>query len=466
MKNLETFTFLVIMSCILVGCTSKDEKMNIEGIWEGTLKYPGLESKIVFIITSIPGGQLEAKLLRPDDNDDEIPASKIMLKDSDLRLEVESVKGAFEGQLIRERDTIEGQWKQGNWLKPLVLKRVLKVSKPSRPQTPIPPYPYDEKEVSFINVEANAKLSGTLTLPKTGLPCPAVILISGTGGHNRDYSMFGHRLFLVISDYLTRQGIAVLRFDDRGVGASSGDRSQATIEDYALDVLSGMKFLKDYKDIDRQRIGLVGHSEGGTIAALAAARSSDVAFIVMMGSPGLSGEEYNYQFEESMGRILGLSDEEIAAKHTFQKRVISVILSEKDRDVAEKKLYAIYEELGPQIPDNQKIIAMKRFLSPWFYFNISHDPSATLRTVKCPVLAVFAEKDMHVPPERNAQAIRNALETSGNLDYKVEELAGLNHFFQTTETGSPLEYKIIEETISPVALEVVGNWILEHVQNK
>jgi len=312
MKNLEIFTFLVIISCILVGCTPKDEKTNIEGIWEGILKYPGIESKIAFIITSTPDGQLEAKLLRPDDNDDEIPISEIVLKDSNLRLEVELVKGAFEGQLVRERDTIEGQWKQGNWLKPLVLKRVQKIGKPLRPQTPIPPYPYAEKEVSFINVEANARLAGTLTLPKTGFPCPAVILISGTGAHNRDYSIFGHRPFLVISDYLTRQGIAVLRFDDRGVGASSGDRSQATSEDYALDVLSGMKFLKDYKDIDQQKIGLVGHSEGGTIAALTAARSSDVAFIVMMGSPGLSGEEYNYQFEESMGRILGLSNEEIA----------------------------------------------------------------------------------------------------------------------------------------------------------
>ena len=158
MKNLEIFTFLVIISCILVGCTPKYEKMNIEGIWEGILKYPGIESKIAFIITSTPDGQLEAKLLRPDDNDDEIPISEIVLKDSNLRLEVELVKGAFEGQLVRERDTIEGQWKQGNWLKPLVLKRVQKIGKPLRPQTPIPPYPYAEKEVSFINVEANARL--------------------------------------------------------------------------------------------------------------------------------------------------------------------------------------------------------------------------------------------------------------------------------------------------------------------
>jgi len=150
----------------------------------------------------------------------------------------------------------------------------------------------------------------------------------------------------------------------------------------------------------------------------------------------------------------------------LQKRILSVVLSEKDRDVAERKLYAIYKELGPQISENQKNNAVKRCLSPWFYFNISHDPSATLRTVKCPVLAIFAEKDMHVPPERNAQAIRNALDTGGNMDYTVEELAGLNHFFQTTKTGSPLEYKKIEETISPVALEVVGNWIQEYVKDK
>jgi pimeloyl-ACP methyl ester carboxylesterase len=464
MARVSAAIFVAIVLSAMLACASSYGNENIKGIWQGTLKYPGLELRIVFKFSVMPDGTLQASMLRPDENEIEIPVSRIVLEDSNLHLEVASVNGAFEGQFRVREEIIKGQWKQGQRSQPLVLERVSQIVRTARPQTPVPPYPYNVEDVTFANRKANAHLAGTMTWPREVCPCPAVILIPGAGAHDRDYSILGHRPFLVLADYLTRQGIAVLRFDERGVGASKGDRSQATSEDYARDVMAGINFLKVRAEINPQLIGLIGHSEGGTIASLAAAESPDVAYIVMMGSPGLPGEEYHYQYEESMGRALGLSEEAIAAKRAFQERVLSVVLHEDDYGVAEEKLCRIYKELHPHIPEERKRAAVRRFLSPWFRFSITHDPGATLKSVKCPVLAIIGEKDAHVPPDGNIEAIRYALETGVNKDYAVKELLHLNHFFQTAETGAPSEYGKIEETISPVVLELVGSWILEHTK--
>lgn len=466
MKGFSAATFVAIALSALVIFASGCEKGSIEGTWQGTLKYPGLELRIAFRFSAMPDGKLQASMMRPGESEMEIPVSGITLKGSDLQLEVASVNGYFEGEYQAKEGIIRGQWKQGQRTQPLILERVSEIAKPARPQTPIPPYPYNEEDVTFVNREANIELAGTLTWPKEEHSCPAVILIPGVGAHDRDYFILGHRPFLVISDYLTRRGIAVLRFDERGVGASEGDRSQATSEDYARDVMAGINFLKTRKEINPHLIGLIGHSEGGTIASLAAAGSSDVAYIVMMGSPGLPGVEYNYQYEESISRALELSEEAIAAKRAFQERALDVVLHEKDYAAAEEKLRRIYQEFDPHISDMQEKAAVKRLLSPWFRFNVTHDPGTTLRAIKCPVLAVIGEKDVHVPPDRNIEAIRDALETGDNRDYRVEQLPGLNHFFQTAETGAPLGYGKIEETISPIVLELVGDWVLEHVKGR
>jgi len=274
--------------------------------------------------------------------------------------------------------------------------------------------------------------------------------------------ILGHRPFLVLADYLSRRGIAVLRADDRGVGASTGDRSQATSEDYAKDALAGVDFLKERREINPHLIGLIGHSEGGIIAALAAAQSRDVAFVVMMASPGLPGREYLLQYEESTQRALGSSEETVAANRVLQDRILATLEKEENQALTRTKLRQILEELDPPVPEHRLEAALKRFLSPWYRFLVRHDNAATVRKVKCPVLAIFGEKDIRVPPNGNLEALEHALKRGGNKNYRVVELPSLNHLFQTAETGAPSEYAEIEETFSPVALELIAGWIREH----
>lgn len=465
MNHSRLFALLILIALVLMSCTPKSRDEGIEGFWESTLKYPGIEERIVFKFFRMPNGTLKAALLRPDVTNDEIPVSKLTLEDGHLYLEITSLNVFFDGQIRPEGSVIEGQWKHRAFSQPLSLRRVTEVSKRRRPQEPVPPYPYDKEDVVYTNTDAQCQLAGTLTLPHRPRPCPAVLLVSGGGAQNRDGMILGHRPFLVLADYLSRRGIAVLRADDRGVGASTGDRSRATSEDYAEDALAGIGFLKGRSEINPSLIGLIGHSEGGIIAALAAAQSRDVAFVVMMASPGLPGREYLLQYEESIQRALGLSEETVAWNRVLQDRILAMLEEEeKNQALTRIKLRQILEELDPPVPQHRLQAALKRFLSPWHRFLVRHDNGATLRKVKCPVLAIFAEKDIQVPPNGNLEAVEHALKSGGNKDYRVEKLPGLNHLFQTAETGAPSEYAEIEETLSPVALGLIAGWLREHTE--
>ncbi len=428
------------------------------GLWEGTLTYPGLEVRVALRIAGSADAAQTVNLLRPDQTDTELQASNTSFEGESLRVEFESVDATFDGDLSQNGQSLEGEWRQGTRTWSFALQRVDQISSRPRPQTPVPPYPYVEEEATFTNAEADATLAGTVTLPNETGTFPAVILISGAGAQDRDATILEHRPFRVLADYLTRIGIAVLRYDDRGTNASTGDRSQATSEDFADDVLAGVAFLESHSRVDRHRIGLIGHSEGGTIAFLAAARSPGVAFVVTMGTPGLPGLEYNLQFEECTARALGATEEQIAAKLSFQRRVLNVVAQATDLDAARAALHAIYSEI-PDVPENQIDATIDHLLSPWFRYNLVHDPSTTLQQVACPVLALFGEKDVQVPPAGNMEAMRVALESAGNADYQVVELDGLNHFFQTAVTGSPLEYGEISETFAPKAMKRISTWI-------
>ncbi len=452
------------------------EIISIEGIWEGKLKVLGTELRIVFKISKNPDGALTATMDSPDQGATDIPVEEVIFIDNTLRLEVKSAGGVFEGKVSEDFLVIEGEWKQSGQTLSLTLKRVDKAVEILRPQEPKKPYPYIEEGLVYENKEAGITLAGTLTLPPGKGPLPVVLLISGSGPHDRNETIYNHRPFLVLADYLTRQGIAVLRVDDRGVGESTGDFSQATSEDFASDVLAGIEYLKTRKEINPEQIGLIGHSEGGIIAPMVAAKSSDIAFIILMAGTGLTGEEILYLQGALIYRAMGVSEEDIIKNRQFNEKIFSVLKEEDDSENAEEKLRQMFmadwaelnEEEKKAIGDPEVFLKaqLQSLLSPWYRFFLTYDPKPTLTKVKCPVLAINGEKDLQVPPKENLSAIEEALVAGGNKNFIVKELPGLNHLFQTAQTGVPSEYAKIEETISPIALKIIGDWISEQAKNK
>jgi pimeloyl-ACP methyl ester carboxylesterase len=342
----------------------------------------------------------------------------------------------------------------------------------SRPQEPKGPFPYAIEEVVFKNTTANITLSGTLTIPATGSKrYPAVILISGYGAQNRDAEWNGHKPFLVLADHLTRLGIAVLRYDDRGSGKSTGDYYSSTSQDFAGDVESAINFLRSRSEIDT--IGLIGHSDGAMIAPMVATRSSDVDFIIMLGAPGIIGSELMVSRLELMERKLGKTAEEIERSKNYMQRLVKTVVDAND---VKNALERFVSETKDQIPNDQIPLGMTReefisrqvwmLSSPWFKFYFTYDPAPTLEKVTCPVLVLTGENDVQAPSRINLPTIRQALSVGQNPDATVKELKKLNHMFQESQTGMLEEYNSLDETFSPLALREISEWIIQRFVNK
>ncbi|MDH4222223.1 MAG: alpha/beta fold hydrolase [candidate division Zixibacteria bacterium] len=476
MRNKTATGILLISVLFFVTLSLAYEDQVIKGVWMGTLKFTGTELRVLFKILKTPDGKLTATLDSPDQGAKDIPVEEVIFQNGHLRLDVKSINGIFEGDIKEDRTTIEGQWSQGGVSIPLVLKRSDKAPEVLRPQEPKPPYPYKEKEVLYENKTAGIKIAGTLTLPRSEGPFVAALLITGSGPQDRDEAVFGHRPFLVLADYLTRRGIAVLRVDDRGIGKSTGSFATATSEDFADDVLKGVEYLKSLKEVNPKQIGLIGHSEGGYLAPMAATQSPDISFIIMMAGTGLTGEEIIYLQSALILKANGISDDVINKDLQLKKQVFAVVKEEQDTVEVERKLRTMFNDALAQMSEEEKQtmgysketldLSLKEMKSPWLRYFLTYDPKPTLMKVKCPVLAINGEKDLQVPPKENIKAIEEALKAGGNKDYTVKEMPGLNHLFQTAQTGSPTEYSRIEETISPVALTIIGDWIIGHTKGK
>jgi fermentation-respiration switch protein FrsA (DUF1100 family) len=474
MRNKSAFIIGIFVTLILITALSAlskgAETEDIEGIWMGTLKVSVVELRIVFEIITKADGTLAATMDSPDQRAENIAVSRVTFEDGRLYLESKVIQGTYKGQ-IKEDGSIEGEWQQGGISFPLLLKRIDEAPKLHRPQEPKKPYPYIEEEVTYENKKAGIKLAGTLTLPHSEGPFPAVILITGSGGQDRNETVFGHRPFLVLADYLTRKGIAVLRVDDRGVGGSTGNLLESTGEDFAIDVLTGVNYLKSRKEVNPKKIGLIGHSEGGDIAPIAAVRSSDVAFIVLMAGTGLTGEEIMYLQSDLILKTVGASDKVLAMQRTSSEQIFEILKQEKDNTVAEKKIRKIMTDFLAKLSKEEKEalgaseatieIQLKMLLSQWFRFFLSYEPKPVLTKVKCPVLAINGQLDLQVPPKENLSAIEEALKTGGNTKYTILELPKHNHLFQRAQIGTISEYAKIEETISPIALKAITQWILK-----
>jgi pimeloyl-ACP methyl ester carboxylesterase len=282
------------------------------------------------------------------------------------------------------------------------------------------------------------------------------MLITGSGAQDRNESIVDHQPFLVLADHLTRKGIAVLRADDRGVGKSGGNFATATTVDFASDVEAGLAFLRSRREVDQQRLGLIGHSEGGMIAPMVAARNSAVHFIVLMAGPGVPGDEIIVEQARLISLASGMAPE-IAQRGAEQQRsVLEIIKREKDASALEAALRERLTALG--LPPAQIDLQLKALTAPWYRYFVSYDPAPSLAALTCPVLAINGEKDLQVPPAQNLPAIRRAL--ASNPSAQVEEIPGVNHLFQPAKTGLPAEYASTEETIAPAVLDRISNWIL------
>jgi hypothetical protein len=443
----------------------------LAGHWQGSLKAtPVIELRLVLEITTTPDSTLSGTMLSVDQGNARIPLTAATEKDGTVHFEARGIGATFEGKINPDGSEIAGAWQQGGGTLPLVFKRLEQAPSIRRPQEPKQPYPYDELDVRFENTPANVTLAGTLTTPRGSGPHPAVVLISGSGPQDRDQAIMGHRPFLVLADHLTRQGIAVLRYDDRGVGKSTGRFRAATHEDFVTDALAAVDWLKTRKEIDPARIGLVGHSEGGVAAPLAAVkRPRDIAFIVLLAGVGVPMDELLVRQGQDLARVMGTSAALMERSTSGQRAMFSLLKEKLDDPTLEQRVRALAQEQLMELTDEQRTTLgytdammerqLQTVLTPWFRQLVAYDPRPTLRQVQCPVLAINGEKDLQVASQVNLTAIRDALTAGGNRDVTIREFPGLNHLFQMSTTGAIAEYGQIEETFNAEALRAVSDWI-------
>jgi uncharacterized protein len=437
---------------------------HVLGLWEGVLKVGPSELRLGFEIAARRDGALTATMHSVDQGAKSIPVGTVTFADRKLVLELSRTNASYGGSLADDGNSIKGDWQQSGLTLPLELKRVEKLSEFRRPQTPKKPYPYDEIEVVVENKAANVKLSGTLTKPKGAGPFRVAVMITASGPQDRDETLFNHKPFLVLADHLTRNGVAVLRCDDRGVGKSTGDHNGATTADFAADTRAMIAFLKKRKDI--KQIGLIGHSEGSSIASMVAAADPDVAFIVMLAGPGMPGDDLMMLQSEALLKASNADTKTLQWHRGLQKKLLKLI---KDgatpmefkaacanglKDMPED----VRKQAGEQI-EHQLLLSEKMLESPWFRYFLALDPRSDLKKVHCPVLALNGAKDLQVPPAENLTEIEKALKAGGNENVTVRSFPDLNHLFQTCKTGQPDEYGRIEETMAPIVWQTIGEWV-------
>ncbi len=442
---------------------------NVVGQWNGILKIQGVELRLVFHIQK-SGEIYSATLDSPDQGAKGIPVSQVSVKNDSLKIEIKAIGGKYEGEILTE-SKITGTFSQmGMKLKLDLEKGKVEETKLLRPQEPVKPYPYYSEEVKFFNKIDGDTLAATLTLPQKSGVFPVVIMITGSGPQNRDEELMGHKPFLVISDFLTRNGIGVLRYDDRGTANSTGNFNTATSFDFSKDVEAALKYLLTRKDINKKKIGLIGHSEGGLIAPMVASRNKKVSFIVLLAGPGVQGDEILETQSAAIAKASSATEQEILSVKKVNRGVYDLILNSTNEEklkieVREYLLKSMEEDsIGTKSLSKDEIEAKVNMMtnqitSPWMKYFMKYNPAPTLEKVKIPVLALNGSKDLQVLPDINLQAIKIALEKAHNKNFKTVELPNLNHLFQECETGAPSEYSKIEQTFSPKALDEILNWI-------
>jgi uncharacterized protein len=435
-----------------------------EGTWQGAIEVGNMRMRLQLHVARVDKGQLVASIDSLDQGIRGIPASKVSESAGQLRFEISMFRAEYRGALNAAKSAIQGVWTQNDTEEPLDFERSDRVLDLRRPQNPTKPYPYREEEVSITAEDGKATLAGTLTVPAGGGPFPAAVLIGGSGPNDRDEAIAGHRPFWVLADFLTRKGMMVLRYDKRGCGRSAGVYEQAALRDFVQDAQAALSYLKSRKEVDPQRLGLIGHSEGGMLGAQLAVRSTDVKWLVLLAAPATTGERTLLRQSELVARTGGLAEEQIARSQEFDRLAYAAVREVKESAPLETRLQALVEKsgLGASMPPQALEAQLRLMTSPWFREFLDYDPEPVLERVVCPVLALNGDRDLQVDADENVPLFRRAYEKSGNRDFTVMEIEGVNHLFQKAQSGSPALYGAIEETIAPQVLKAVESWLVKH----
>ena len=423
------------------------------GDWDGALTVPaGIQLPLIL---HLDGGA--STIDSPDQNATDIPI-EVQVQSAGVTVVMPSTKAEFAGTFSPDCQTLAGPFRQnGVEMKARFARRQAGEVAPGRdrPQTPKPPFPYQSREVSFA--DGPVTLAGTLTTPPGVGPFPAVVMIAGSGPQNRDETVAGHRIFLVIADALTRKGIAVLRYDKRGVGQSTGNYVTATQKDFLNDARAALDWLRRQPGIIPAKTGLLGHSEGAVIAPALAGSDGGVAFTVLLSAPAETGAETIASQANAIALASGVPPKTAAANDALQRRLLAAVKAAPDGDSAKKVAIAILSKAGirPEIAARQA----EEVASPWYRAFIGDDPLPALGMLAGPTLVIAGSKDLQVLPSRNVPLIRKAL--AGNPDARIVELPGLNHLLQPAATGLPTEYGQISTTIDPQVLDLITSWIVD-----
>lgn len=438
----------------------EEQKIDITGTWQGVLDVSGKKLRLEFVIGE-ENGVYNAYMNSLDQGANHIEADTVSFIDREIKVMMMLIAGTYEGRINDEGTKITGLWSQGG------VEYILDLEKGLFDEIKSAHY---EKEVVIENEKANLSLAGTLLLPEEKGIFPLAIFITGSGAQDRNETIMGHQPFRVISEHLASKGIASYRFDDRGVGASTGDFSMATSEDFASDVDAVVTHFLQYENIDKEQIVLIGHSEGGMIAPMVATMNEEVDALVLLAGTGVSGGEIiAKQVETIIMNTPGIEEKVRKDQIELQFQIIELVREYETEEKFEKDIREVFEKTFKDYTMEEKNLygyteenleaQIKTLASPWYRFFVTYDPSEALEQITIPVLALNGTKDVQVDAKQNLTAIEESLQKAGNDKVTVIELEGLNHLFQTAKTGLPKEYATIEETIAPKVLEIISDWI-------
>lgn len=442
------FLFIFSLSFSLFACGQ-----SFEGSWTGTLVLPTVKLPTVFEFTN--DGQWKGTMQSPSQSMAKLPFSAIETDGDSIHVEVRSFGIKYSGKLSSDKQAITGQVQQGSMRAPLDFKKGPWKSY-KRPQAVNPPYSYDTVDVKIPNREDNVVLAGTITRPKSGGKHPGVVLVTGSGPQDRNSTIYGHQSFKLIADYLTKRGIVVLRYDDRGVGQSTGIYTQATTSDFGKDALSALNYLSKQADVDPKKVGVIGHSEGGLIATiLAGQRVPSLKFIVDLAGPAIAIDSLLVLQSEAVMKVQGktMSAQDRALIKKNYEIVKSKLSAEEAFEALMANMRAVPGSQNVQFGDEIGVL-----VTPWYRHFMKIDPIPFIKKINIPVFAAFGGTDVQVIAAPNMESLTDNLPRNPKSIVKV--YPGLNHLFQTSKSGSHLEYGDIEETFSPEVLKDMADWIL------